>query len=71
MDRVTSTPVYTSHGRSDGMVKASWGRSTAEKLRAVTGLDGLEFTEHEGLNHELSEPQVCDSVSRDRVLLFQ
>lgn len=39
------------------MVRASWGRSTAERLRRKAGLGELQFTEHDGLDHELGENQ--------------
>eukprot|EP00904_Undaria_pinnatifida_P011588 jgi/Undpi1/755/HiC_scaffold_10.g04219.m1 len=51
------TPVYSSHGTADGMVKAAWGRATAERLRG-RGLD-MSFTEHDGLDHELGEEQIA------------
>lgn len=50
-----STPVYASHGGADGMVKVSWGRATAQKLKAK-GLD-LSFKEHSEMDHELGEEQ--------------
>lgn len=55
--QVARTPVYSSHGSADGLVQASWGRSTAERLRGIAGLDELQFTEHDGLDHELGEKQ--------------
>lgn len=55
---VMTTPVYSSHGGSDDMVRASWGRSTTERLRRIAGLGELHFTEHDGLGHELGEDQV-------------
>ncbi|CAN0108433.1 unnamed protein product, partial [Laminaria digitata] len=51
------TPVYSSHGTADGMVKAAWGRATAERLRG-RGFD-LSFAEHDGLDHELGEAQIA------------
>ncbi|CAB1109745.1 unnamed protein product [Ectocarpus sp. CCAP 1310/34] len=54
--RQTPTPVYVTHGAADGMVKVAWGRATAEKLKAKTGLD-LTFKEHVELDHELGEEQ--------------
>lgn len=56
--QVARTPVYSSHGSADGLVQASWGRSTAERLRGIAGLDELQFTEHDGLDHELGEKQI-------------
>ncbi|CAM9525443.1 unnamed protein product, partial [Sphacelaria rigidula] len=56
---VMTTPVYSSHGGSDDMVRASWGRSTTERLRRIAGLGELHFTEHDGLGHELGEDQIA------------
>lgn len=59
----SSVPVYASHGVADGMVRASWGRKTAEGLRA-RGY-GVSFTEHEGLHHELGDRQARESKNKN------
>jgi len=54
-----SPPIRMWHGGADQMIRAAWGRRTAERLRE-TGAKDVTFSELPGVHHVMTDAEVVE-----------